>query len=60
MSESRSQSIEEWRKKNQVVEIKLRVPLSEKEKIRAYAKSKGKPLATYIKDLIAEDMAKNP
>lgn len=37
-------------------EIKFRVPIGEKEKIRAHAQSKGLALTAYIKDLIKKDM----
>lgn len=60
MGNPNTEAVKKSRKKHQVVEIKLRYPLEEKNQIAAFAESKGKPLATYIRDLIAEDMAKNP
>lgn len=38
--------------------INLTVPKGEKEKIKAYAESKGKSVNGYINDLIQEDMKK--
>lgn len=38
--------------------INLTVPKGDKDKIKAYAESKGKSVNSYINDLIKEDMRK--
>jgi predicted DNA binding CopG/RHH family protein len=37
-------------------EIRFRVPIGDKEKIRAFAQTKGMSLTAYIKSLIEKDM----
>lgn len=39
--------------------INLTVPKGDKDKIKAYAESKGKSVNSYINDLIKEDMKKD-
>lgn len=40
--------------------INLIVPKGDRDKIRAYAESKGKSVNAYINDLIQEDMKNHP
>ena len=44
--------------KNNLDDIKIRVPKGKRDKIRAYAESKGMSLNAYINDLIDKDMKK--
>lgn len=39
--------------------INLTIPKGDKDKIKAYAESKGKSVNSYINDLIKEDMKKD-
>lgn len=39
------------------VEVKIRMEAEERDKIKAYAESKGESVNSYIKRLIEEDMA---
>lgn len=42
--------------KDNLEEVRFRVPIGDKDKIRSYAESKGLSLTAYIKTLIERDM----
>lgn len=46
-------------RKERVQKIDLYVPMGEKEKIQAYAKTKAKSTNAYILELIKKDMSNN-
>ena len=56
MGNKHTEAVDKSRRKNQIVEVRFRVPLSEKQEMISHADQIGKPLATYIRDLIRDDM----
>ena len=58
MGSKRTDAVRKSREKHDIVEIRFYISAEEKERIREFAQENGKPLATYIKDVIAADMKK--
>ena len=56
MGKKTTEAVEKYRREHRIVEVKLRLPLPEKERIWEYAKSQNKTLAGYIKECIYKDM----